>query len=85
MASLAVAQRLGIEPYSDSAPVEMRPNGTAEEAEVIIRAVYRQVLGNAMARIRRSSSEYLIPYEQLSWKLQQINNQGWTVTSVTPA
>lgn len=37
------------------------------------------------ARIRQSKTEYLVPYEQLSWKLQQINNSGGKVTSITPA
>lgn len=36
------------------------------------------------ARVRRSSVEYVIPYEQLSARLQQINRQGGQVTSITP-
>lgn len=38
-----------------------------------------------MARIRQSKQEYLVPFEQLSWKLQQINSQGGRVTSITEA
>ncbi|MDY7012347.1 MAG: phycobilisome linker polypeptide, partial [Cyanobacteriota bacterium] len=37
------------------------------------------------ARIRKSNQEYLVPYEQLSGKLQQINARGGKVTSVAPA
>lgn len=37
------------------------------------------------ARVRLSSNEYLVPYEQLSPKLQQINRQGGKVTSITLA
>ena len=36
-------------------------------------------------RIRQSNLEYLVPYEQLSWKLRQINSQGGRVTSIMPA
>jgi phycocyanin-associated rod linker protein len=39
----------------------------------------------AMTRVRRSSQEYLVPYEQLSQKLQQINRQGGKVTQILPA
>ena len=38
-----------------------------------------------LARVRRSSMEYLVPYEQLSGKLQQINRQGGQITSITLA
>lgn len=62
MTSLAAAQRLGIEPYSDAAPVELRPNWTAEDADVVIRAVYRQVLGNAYVM---ESERLTIPESQL--------------------
>lgn len=37
------------------------------------------------ARIRRSSTEYLVPYEQLSPKLQQINRQGGRISRIEPA
>lgn len=37
------------------------------------------------ARIRQSSREYLVPFEQLSRKLQLINSEGAKVTSITPA
>jgi phycocyanin-associated rod linker protein len=47
MTSLLTAQRLGIAAATQSAPVELRPNASEEEREVAIRAVYRQVLGNA--------------------------------------
>jgi len=37
------------------------------------------------ARVRRSSTEYVVSYEQLSGKLQQIHRQGGVVTSITLA
>ncbi|MGB5771365.1 MAG: phycobilisome linker polypeptide, partial [Crocosphaera sp.] len=42
------------------------------------------VLGRG-TQVRRSCREYLIPYEQLSNKLQQINRQGGKVTKITIA
>lgn len=36
-------------------------------------------------RVRRSSNAYLVPYEKLSSKLQQINKLGGKVASITPA
>jgi phycocyanin-associated rod linker protein len=38
-----------------------------------------------LPRVRRSNTEYLVSYEQLSRKLQQINSAGGRVTSITPA
>jgi phycocyanin-associated rod linker protein len=40
------ASRLGTTAYSDSKPLELRANWSAAEAKIVIRAVYRQVLGN---------------------------------------
>ncbi|NDJ22286.1 photosystem I reaction center subunit XII [Nostoc sp. B(2019)] len=47
MAALAQAARLGIGPYENSVLAELRPDRTEADVEVIIRAAYRQVLGNA--------------------------------------
>ncbi|WP_013321747.1 phycobilisome linker polypeptide [Gloeothece verrucosa] len=62
MTSLTAAQRLGFEPFVESAPVELRPNRTEEDVEVVIRAAYRQVLGNEhlMSRDRLTSAESLL-------------------------
>lgn len=48
-----------------------------------VRAIQGAAAGR-MSRVRRSSVEYVIPYEQLSGRLQQINRQGGQVTSITP-
>lgn len=42
----SAASRLGTSAFSETRPVELRPNWTAEEAQGVIKAVYRQVLGN---------------------------------------
>ena len=40
------ASRLGTAAYDETSPVELRANWTADDAELVIRAVYRQLLGN---------------------------------------
>jgi phycocyanin-associated rod linker protein len=49
-----------------------------------VRVVQAPKLGKA-ARIRQSNQEYLVSYEQLSEKMQQINRQGGKITSITQA
>ena len=46
MAITVAASRLGTSAFSDAAPVELRPDWTKDDAQAVIRAVYRQVLGN---------------------------------------
>jgi phycocyanin-associated rod linker protein len=46
VAITVAASRLGTEPFSSASPVELRPDWTPDEAKAVIRAVYRQVLGN---------------------------------------
>lgn len=62
MAITAAASRLGTSAFSDAAPVELRPNATREDVERVIRAVYRQLLGNdyLMKSERLTSAESLL-------------------------
>jgi len=62
MAITAAASRLGTSAFRDAARVELRPNATQEVVEGVIRAVYRQVLGNdyLMASERLVSAESLL-------------------------
>lgn len=62
MAITAAASRLGTSAFSDSARVELRPNWSKDDAENVIRAVYRQVLGNdyLMKSERLTSAESLL-------------------------
>ena len=46
MVGLQEAGRLGIRPFEEVAPVELRPNWTQDEVQGVILAAYRQVLGN---------------------------------------
>ncbi len=62
MAITSAASRLGTEAYSDAPKVELRLNPTREEIETVIKAAYRQVLGNdyLMASERLVSAESLL-------------------------
>jgi phycocyanin-associated rod linker protein len=56
------ASSLGVSAFNESQRVELRPNWSAEDAKIAIRAVYRQVLGNEhiMASERLNSAESLL-------------------------
>ena len=41
------ASRLGVSLFEETPPVELIPGRSEEEVESVIRAIYRQVLGNA--------------------------------------
>lgn len=68
MAITAAASRLGTEAFSDAPRIELRPNATKEEIETVIRAVYRQVLGNdyLMKSERLVSGESLLRDRNIS-------------------
>lgn len=62
MAITTAASRLGTTAFSNMNPVELRPNWSKEDAQAVINAVYRQVLGNdyLMAAERLTSLESLL-------------------------
>lgn len=62
MAITAAASRLGTSAFSDASVVELRPNYTREDVETVIRAVYRQLLGNdyVMQSERLTNAESLL-------------------------
>lgn len=62
MAGLQEAGRLGLKPFEESQPVELRPNWTQDQAQAVIAAAYRQVLGNehVMASERLVGPESLL-------------------------
>ena len=61
------ASRLGVSAYTDSSPIELRPNWTPESAEIVIKAVYRHVFGNdyIMASERLTVLESLLKNGQI--------------------
>lgn len=56
------ASQLGVSLFEDTPPVELTPGRSAEEVETVIRAVYRQILGNAYVM---ESERATIPESQL--------------------
>jgi len=68
VAITTAASRLGTTALGDSYPVELRQNWTSEDAQGVIQAVYRQVLGNdyIMQSERLTSLESLLANGQLT-------------------
>ncbi|PZD70767.1 Phycobilisome linker polypeptide, phycocyanin-associated, rod [Acaryochloris thomasi RCC1774] len=68
MAITTTASRLGARAFNETKPVELRPNATQKEAEVVIRAIYRQILGNdyLMQSDRQGDLESLLIGGQIS-------------------
>jgi phycocyanin-associated rod linker protein len=62
MAVTTAASRLGTAPFDRAGLVELRPNPTSNDTQQVIRAVYRQVLGNdyVMAAERLTGAESLL-------------------------
>ncbi len=62
------ASRLGTSAYSETSPTELRPNWTPENAQAVIKAVYRHVLGNdyIMASERLTGLESLLCNGQIT-------------------
>lgn len=62
MAITVAASRLGTSAYSETEPVELRQNWNEDDVMAVIRAVYRQVLGNdyIMSSERLKSAESLL-------------------------
>lgn len=62
MGVTVAASRLGTAAFSGTSPLELRPNWTQEDAQAVILAVYRQVLGNdyIMSSERLTSAESLL-------------------------
>lgn len=56
------ASQLGVALYEETPPVELWPGASDGEADIVIRAVYRQVLGNAYVM---ESERLVVPESQL--------------------
>jgi phycocyanin-associated rod linker protein len=46
MSAISVADRLGVSAYTETAPVELRSDASEAQLGLVLRALYRQVLGN---------------------------------------
>jgi phycocyanin-associated rod linker protein len=62
VAITTAASRLGTSPFSDSSPIELRPNWSSADAQAVISAAYRHILGNdyLMASERLTALESLL-------------------------
>lgn len=69
MAITTEAARLGTLPFAEQGPTELRPNGSVSDAQAVIAAVYRQVLGN----------DYLMKSERLTELESLLTNGALTV------
>ncbi|OLT60626.1 phycobilisome linker polypeptide [Moorena bouillonii] len=69
MAITTAASRLGTSAFSNSNPIELRPNWSQDDAKAVIQAVYRQVLGN----------DYIMAYERLTGLESLLCNGSLTV------
>jgi phycocyanin-associated rod linker protein len=69
---------------SDIAPKKALGNavGTGDR---VYRIEVTSLRGPGYPKLRRSSTAYLVPYERLSDKMQQIQRQGGKIVSITPA
>ena len=65
MAITVTADRLGTTPFAEQSPVELRPKASSSDAQAVIYAVYRQVLGN----------DYLMRSERLT-ELESLLTNG---------
>lgn len=69
MAITAAASRLGTSAFDGASPVELRPNWSSDDSKAVIRAVYRQVLGN----------DYIMESERLKSAESLLNNGSISV------
>ena len=56
------ASQLGVSLFEETPPLELIPGRSEEEVETVIRAIYRQILGNAYVM---ESERVTIPESQL--------------------
>ena len=69
MAITSAASRLGVTAFKEYEPSELRPNWSQEDAQAVIRAAYRQVLGN----------DYVLSSERLKGEESLLCNGSITV------
>ncbi len=66
---LTKASKLGVSLYEDTSPFELLPHASQAEIELVIRAIYRQILGNA----------HIMESERLNIAESQLSNGDLTV------
>lgn len=69
----------------DAAPKKALGGGTPEDSGRMYRLEVTGILQPGYPKVRRSSTAFLVPYERLSQKYQEIVKKGGRIVSVTPA
>jgi phycocyanin-associated rod linker protein len=80
-----LAQNTASPVYIGSTTEKLRGTSGGQRDQLYRLRVTQGAVSGQKARVRRSSTEYIVAYEQLSDKLQQINRQGGVITSITQA
>ena len=70
---------------SKDAPPKKALGGTQEESGRVYRIEVTGILSPGFPKVRRSTNAFLVPYEQLSQKLQEITKKGGKIVNVSPA
>lgn len=71
---------------NDLAPQKAMGNGVGSSVgDRVYRIEVTSLRGPGYPQLRRSSTAYIVPYERLSEKMQQIQRQGGKIVSITPA
>lgn len=89
--SQEVARNLSMPIVPPSAAVRTVSTGqslvgtAAGDREQVFRITVVQAAAAGSTTLRQSNREFLVPYQQLSTKLQQIHRMGGRITSMTPA
>jgi phycocyanin-associated rod linker protein len=68
----------------DVAPQKSLGNAVGK-GDRVYRIEVTSLRGPGYPKLRRSSTAFIVPYERLSEKMQQIQRQGGKIVSVTPA
>ena len=75
--------------YAANIPADAAPKkalgGTPQESGRMYRIEVTGILQPGYPKVRRSSTAFLVPYERLSQKYQEIVKKGGRIVSVTPA
>lgn len=69
---------------NDVAPLKVQGNAVGI-GDRVYRIEVTSIRGQGYPKLRRSSNVFIVPYERLSDKMQQIQRQGGKIVSVTPA
>lgn len=69
----------------DAASIKALGGGTPEDSGRMYRIEVTGILQPGYPKVRRSATAFLVPYERLSQKYQEIVKKGGRIVSVTPA